>query len=126
MPYRPCEGGDWESAPEHPVTPTQPNGNDGASHADQDAEVPERESERKEELGAKKIRQPLHVLKYLVVKRAEGPRWIIQKGTESEKIYQFTWVTFALLWFSCAYTRIAANADVRFAARLWGYSRRTT
>ncbi len=55
--------------PEHPVTPTKPTRNDGASHADPDAKVPETESERDEEFGAKKISQPRHVFAYKVVKR---------------------------------------------------------
>jgi hypothetical protein len=58
-----------DPAPEHPVTPTKPTCNDGASQADPDAKVRETDSDREEDLGAKKIRRPRHVLKYVVVKR---------------------------------------------------------
>ncbi len=59
---------------------TKPTGNDGASHAGPNAEVPETESEREEELGAKKIRQPRHFLKYVVVKR-----WITGERAEMDE-----------------------------------------
>ncbi len=68
MPCRPWEEEQLDPAPQHPVTPTKPTRNDGASHADPDAEVREIESDREEDLGAKKIRLPRHVLKYVVVK----------------------------------------------------------
>jgi hypothetical protein len=69
MPCRPWEEEQLDPAPEHPVTPTKPTRNDGASHADPDAEGRETESDREEDLGATKIRRPRHVLKYVVVKR---------------------------------------------------------
>ncbi len=69
MPCRPWEEEQLDPAPEHPVTPTKPACNAGASPADPDAEVRETESEREEDLEAKKLRQPCHVLKYVVVKR---------------------------------------------------------
>ena len=69
MPCRTWEEEQLDPAPEHPVTPTKPTRNDGASHADPDAEGRETESDREEDLVAKKIRPPRHVLKYVVVKR---------------------------------------------------------
>ena len=69
MPCRPWEEEQLDPAPEHPVTPTEPTRNVGASHAGPNAKVTETESEREEEIGAKKFRQPRHILKYVVVKR---------------------------------------------------------
>ncbi len=69
MPFRPRLEEQLDPAPEHPVTPTKPTRNDAASHFDLDTEVLETDSERDEELGAKKIKLPRHVLKYVVVKR---------------------------------------------------------
>ncbi len=69
MPCRPWEEEQHGSAPERPVTPTKSTHNDGASHASPDAEDLETGSKGEEELGAKKIRPPRHVLKYVVVKR---------------------------------------------------------
>jgi hypothetical protein len=69
MPCRPWEDEQLDPAPEHPVTPTKPTRNDGASHAYPDAEGRKTESDREEDLVVKKIRQPRHVLKYVVVKR---------------------------------------------------------
>ena len=57
------------SEPAHPVTPTRPSRNDGASRANSDAEDQYRQSDEEEGLGAKKFRPPRHVLKYEVVKR---------------------------------------------------------
>ncbi len=54
MPYRPWEEEQLDPAPEHPVTPTKPFRNAGASHADPNAEVLETESEREKDLGVKK------------------------------------------------------------------------
>ncbi len=48
MPCRTWEEGQLDHAPEHPVTPIKPTRNEGASHADPDAEVLETESERDE------------------------------------------------------------------------------
>ena len=58
-----------DAAPQPPIltTPTKVSRNDGASHADSDAEDPATHLEEEEELGAKKIRQPRHVLKYVVL-----------------------------------------------------------
>ncbi len=56
---QPSEREDQDPAPEHPVTPTKPTrsaGASAASHACPNAEVPETESDREEDLGAKKIR----------------------------------------------------------------------
>ncbi len=47
-------------------TKCQPN--DGAGHADLDAEDPASQSEEEEELASKKKRPPRHVLKYVIVK----------------------------------------------------------
>ena len=69
MPCRPEEEFAQGPEPEHPVTPTKPTRNARASHADPDAEGREPESDREQDLGAKKIRPPRHVLKYVVVKR---------------------------------------------------------
>ncbi len=69
MPCRPEEEFAQGPEPEHPVTPTKPTCNAGASHADPDAEGRETESDWEEDLGAKKRRPPRHVLKYVVVKR---------------------------------------------------------
>jgi hypothetical protein len=69
MPYRPWEEATPDSELPPPSTPTKSAGNDGASHADPDAEDPDRGSDEEEELGAKKIRPPRHVLTYEVVKR---------------------------------------------------------
>ena len=69
MPYRPWEEPTPDSELPPPSTPTKSAGNDGASHADPDAEDPDRRSDEEEELGAKKIRPPRHVLTYEVVKR---------------------------------------------------------
>ena len=67
MPYRPWE----EATPDFELPPpsTKSAGNDGSGHADPDAEDPDRQSDEEEELGAKKIRPPRHVLQYEVVKR---------------------------------------------------------
>jgi hypothetical protein len=80
MPCHPREEEQLNPVPEHPVTPTKPTRNDGASDADPDAKVPEPESEREEELGAKKIRPPRHVLKYEVVKR-----WVTCERAEMDQ-----------------------------------------
>ena len=58
MPYRPWEEATPDSELPPPSTPTKSAGNDGASHADPDAEDPDRGSDEEEELGAKKIRPP--------------------------------------------------------------------
>ena len=80
MPCRPWEEEQQDPAPKHPVTPTKASRNDGASHADSDAEDPATHSEEEEELGAKKIRQPRHVLKYEVVKRwVTGERAVLDE-----------------------------------------------
>ncbi len=82
---RPREEEQLDPEPEHPNTPTKPTSKDGASHASPNAEVLETESERElrrreEEIGAKKIRPPRHVLKYVVVKRwVTGERAKINK-----------------------------------------------
>ncbi len=81
MPHRPWEEEPLDPAPEHPVMPTKPTCNDGASHASLNDKVPETESEREEEIGAKKIMHPRHVLKYVVVKR-----WVTGEWAEMEKI----------------------------------------
>ena len=62
MPCRPEEESVQDPEPEHPVTPTKPTRNDGASHADPDAEGLETESDGEEDLGATKIRRARHVL----------------------------------------------------------------
>ena len=69
MPYRPWEEATPDSELPPPSTPTKSAGNDGSGHADPDAEDPDRQSDEEEELGAKKIRPPRHVLQYEVVKR---------------------------------------------------------
>jgi hypothetical protein len=69
MPCLPEEEFAQGPKPEHPVTPTKPTLNDGASHADPDAKGRKTESDREEDLGAKKRKPPRHVLKYVVVKR---------------------------------------------------------
>ena len=69
MPCRPWEESAPVSEPDHPVTPTKPSRNDGASRADPYAKDPYRMSDEVEGLGAKKIRPPRHVLQYEVVKR---------------------------------------------------------
>ena len=69
MPHRPWEEPTPESDLPPPVTPTKQSRNDGASHADPDAEDPDQQSDQEEELGATKIRPPRHVLQYEVVKR---------------------------------------------------------
>ena len=69
MSCRPWEEPTPDSEPPHPVTLTKPSRNDGASHADSDAEDPDPRSDEEEELGATKIRPPRHVLTYEVVKR---------------------------------------------------------
>ena len=69
MSCRPWEEPAPVSEPENPVAHTKPSCNDGASHADPDAEDPSAQSDEEEELGVRKIRQPRHVLKYEVVKR---------------------------------------------------------
>ena len=58
MSYRPWEEPAPVSAPEHPVTPTKPSHNDGASRADPYAADPYRLSDEEEGLGAKKIPGP--------------------------------------------------------------------
>ena len=63
MPCQPEEESAQGPEPEHPVTPTEPTGNDGASHADPNAEGRETESDGEEDLGATKIRRACHVLK---------------------------------------------------------------
>ena len=66
--------------PDHPVTPTKPSRNDGASRADPYAEDPYRLSDEEEGLGATKIRPPRHVLKYEVVKRwVTGERAVLSE-----------------------------------------------
>ena len=69
MPYRPWEEATPDSELPPPSTPTKSAGNDGASHADPDAETPDQQSDEEEESGAKLIRPPRHVLQYEVVKR---------------------------------------------------------
>ena len=69
MSCRPWKEPTPESEPPNPVTPTKATRNDGASHADSDAEDPDRRSDEEEELGATKIRPPRHVLQYEVVQR---------------------------------------------------------
>ena len=69
MSCRPWEEPTPESDLPPPVTPTKQSRNDGASHADPDAEDPDQQSDQEEELGATKIRPPRHVLQYEVVKR---------------------------------------------------------
>ena len=69
MSCRPWEEPTPVSEPPHPVTPTKPSGNDGASRADPYAADPYRLSDEEEGVGAKKIRPPRHVLQYEVVKR---------------------------------------------------------
>ena len=69
MPCRPWEEDQQDPAPEHQVTPTKASRNDGAGHADPDAEDPATQSDKEEELAPKKRRPPRHVLKYEVVKR---------------------------------------------------------
>ena len=61
MSCRPWEEPTPESEPPHPVTPTKPSRNDGASHADSDAEDPDPRSDEEEESGATKIWPPRHV-----------------------------------------------------------------
>ena len=80
MPDRPWAESAQDSEPEHPVTPTKPSRKDGASHADPDAEDPATQTEEEEELGAKKIRPPRHVLKYEVVKR-----WVTGERAEQDE-----------------------------------------
>ena len=50
MPCRSREEEQLDPAPEHPVTPTKPNRNTGASHEDPDAESRETESDWEEDL----------------------------------------------------------------------------
>ena len=69
MSCRPWEEPTPVPEPPHPVTPTKPSGNDGASHADPYAADPYRLSDEEEGIGAKKPRPPRHVLQYEVVKR---------------------------------------------------------
>ncbi len=66
--------------PEHPVTPPKPIRNDGASHANPDAEGQEPESDREEDLGATKTRRTRHVLQYVVVKR-----WVTGERAEMDE-----------------------------------------
>jgi hypothetical protein len=81
MPCRPWEEEEQlDPVLEHPVKPTQASSNDGASHADSDAEDPETESEREKELGAKQIRLPRHVLKY-----EEFKRWVTGERAEQDE-----------------------------------------
>ncbi len=80
LPCRPWEEEQLDPAPEHPVTPTKPTRNDGATHADPDAEVPDTETDREEDLGAKPIRLPRQVLKYVAVKR-----WITGKRAKVDE-----------------------------------------
>ena len=64
----------------HPVTPTKPSRNDGASHTDSDAADPDPRSDEEEESGAKLIRPPRHVLVYEVVKRwVTGDRDVLEE-----------------------------------------------
>ena len=79
MSYRPWEESTLDSQPPHPVTPTKPSRNDGASRAHPYPEDPYRLSDEEEGLGAKKPRPPRHVLKYEVVKR-----WVAQAGDRAE------------------------------------------
>jgi hypothetical protein len=69
MSCRPWEEPTPVSELPHPVTPTKPPPNDGASRADPYAADPYRLSDEEEGLGATKIRPPRHVLQYEVVKR---------------------------------------------------------
>ena len=69
MPCRPEEQFAQGPETEHPVTPTKESLNHGVSHADPDAADPECRSDAEEELDAKNIRPPRHVLQYEVVKR---------------------------------------------------------
>ena len=71
MPCQPWEEFAQGPEPEHSVTPTKASRNDGASHADPNAELedPASLSEEGEELGPRKTRPPRHVLQYVVVKR---------------------------------------------------------
>ncbi len=68
---RPWEKPSQVPEPEHPVTQTKPTRNDGASHADSDADNQEDQSEEEEELAPKKKRPPRNVLKYLI-----GKHWV--------------------------------------------------
>ncbi len=79
MPWRTEDEFGQGPEPEHPVTPSKPTRNDGASHADPDAEGWETESEREEDLGAKMIRPPHHVSKCVVVKR-----WVTGERAEMD------------------------------------------
>ena len=63
MPCRPEEESAQAPEPGHPVTPTKITCNAGANYADPDAEGRETESDREEDLRAKKHRLPRHVLK---------------------------------------------------------------
>ncbi len=69
MSCRPLDKEQLDSAPEDPLTPTKASRNDGTRYAYLIDEVPETESERDEELGAKKIRSQRHVFIDEVVKR---------------------------------------------------------
>ena len=81
MSCRPWEEPTPVSAPEHPVTPTKPSRNDGASGVDPYAEDSYRLSDEEEGLGATKIRPPRHVLKYEVVKRwVTGKRAVLSEA----------------------------------------------
>ena len=82
MSCRPWEEPTPDSELPPPSTPTKPAGNDGASHADPDAEDPDQQSDEEEESGAIKIRPPRHVLQYEVVER-----WVTgQKALESREV----------------------------------------
>ena len=83
MSCRPWEEPTPDSELPPPSTPTKSAGNDGASHADSEAEDPDRQSDE-EELGAKKIRPPRHVLQYEVVKPR---RWVtVEKALQSREV----------------------------------------
>ncbi len=104
MPCLPEEEWQLVPAPEHPVTPTKPTRNDEASHADPDAEVLETESDREQDLGAKKRRPPRHVLKYVVVKRwvtgerAEMDKDLIQSELDAEMRFDGALRTAKVFW----------------------------
>ena len=93
MSYRPWEEPTPVSEPPHPVTPTKPPPNDGASRAHPYPEDPYRLSDEEEGIGAKMPRPPRHVLQYEVVKRwITGERAIMSneqiKAELEESMYE--------------------------------------
>jgi hypothetical protein len=83
MPCRPCEESRQGSELVHPLMPTKPTHNKGASHADSDAEAQKNQSEEEEELAPKK-KPPRHVLKLVILKR-----WVTcERAVQDEDVTQ--------------------------------------